>query len=379
LDQSKPDYVIRFYTPGDEDKIVKLLTDVFGRWPGFDIECSAVDHWKWKFLDNPANKDTYPHTVAEIDGEIVGADHAMLFHTKIGEGKHLSEKGVDAAIKANHRGKGIYSKTDILKHEILRQTGYEFNYYLSQNPIFTTKTRRDSHHESFFPHPLKSLIKIDDVSKHFKNTKETDPLKKTLLEIGIYGSKTLNKITNSLTEISQPKNTIFKEITRFDDRINTFYDKVKPHYNFIVERTKDHVNWRYCDKRGGDYKVWIAEKGDEVVGYLVLRINRIDKDYPLGYIMDLLALNNRGDVAEYLVKFAVDYFDEMRVNVVHAQIIGGHPYERILGKYGLLDSRTKHNLLYRVINEHALGGDLERFVKSPPAMLHYTHGEGDSI
>jgi hypothetical protein len=326
LDQSKPDYVIRFYTPGDEDKIVKLLTDVFGRWPGFDIECSAVDHWKWKFLDNPANKDTYPHTVAEIDGEIVGADHAMLFHTKIGEGKHLSEKGVDAAIKANHRGKGIYSKTDILKHEILRQTGYEFNYYLSQNPIFTTKTRRDSHHESFFPHPLKSLIKIDDVSKHFKNTKETDPLKKTLLEIGIYGSKTLNKITNSLTEISQPKNTIFKEITRFDDRINTFYDKVKPHYNFIVERTKDHVNWRYCDKRGGDYKVWIAEKGDEVVGYLVLRINRIDKDYPLGYIMDLLALNNRGDVAEYLVKFAVDYFDEMRVNVVHAQIIGGHPY-----------------------------------------------------
>ena len=111
----------------------------------------------------------------------------------------------------------------------------------------------------------------------------------------------------------------------------------------------------------------------------MLRINRIDKDYPVGFIMDLLALDGREDVAENFAKFAVDYFDGMGVNVVHAQVIGGHPYERMLGKYGLLDTMEKPHLIYRVLSAHALGDDLERFVKSPPAMLHYPYGEGDSI
>jgi hypothetical protein len=376
----KPDYVIRYYTPGDEDKIVKLLIDVFGRWPGFDIECSAADHWKWKFIDNPASKDICLIVVAEINGDIVGVTHGMPFYIKIGEGKHLSEKEADSAVKSIHRGKGIYSKLGISLNNISDGAGYEFLYWLSDNPIFVTQARRDRHNESLFPQPLKSLIKINDVDKHFKHTvKDKTLLEKTLLRTGVRGLKTVSKLANLSSKTPQLKDVTFREITRFDDRIDAFYEKIKPHYNFIVERTVDHMNWRYCDKRGGDYKVWIAEKGDEVVGYLVLRVNRIDADYPEGHIMDLLALNDRGDVAENFTKFAVDYFDGLEVNVVHAQIIGGYPYERVLGKYGLLDTMVKPNLVYKAINASVLGGDLERFVKSPPAMLHYALGEGDSI
>ena len=382
MESSKKDYTIRQYRPGDEEKIVKLLIDVFQPWPKFDIECSPIDHWRWKFIDDPANKGTYAHTVAALNGEIIGVDHAMLYYIKIGEGRYLSQKGGDTAVNPNYRGQGIYSKLTKLKHEVVNELGYEFDYALSNNPIFVKsgerkRVNRDPEAEALFPHPLKSLIKINDVNKYFQYAvDEKDPWKKMFLKMGVYGLKTLNKLTNSWAKASQLKDVTFKEVTKFDDRINIFYEKVKPHYYFIVEKTAEYLNWRYCDKRGGNFKVWTAEKNDEIIGYLVLKINKIDVDHPEGYVIDLLALNEREDVADSLAKFAVDYFDEIGLNVVTAQVIEGHPYERVFSKYGLLDARMKSTLHWRAIKP---GDDFERFANAPPAMLHYTLGEGDAI
>jgi hypothetical protein len=47
------DFVVRPYQAGDEKEIVELLRMVFDGWPHFDLNCSSVDHWKWKHLDKP--------------------------------------------------------------------------------------------------------------------------------------------------------------------------------------------------------------------------------------------------------------------------------------------------------------------------------------
>lgn len=44
---------IREYLPGDEESIMDLLIKVFGGWPHFDLNCSPMRHWRWKYLDNP--------------------------------------------------------------------------------------------------------------------------------------------------------------------------------------------------------------------------------------------------------------------------------------------------------------------------------------
>ena len=382
MESSKKDYTIRQYRPGDEEKIVKLLIDVFQPWPKFDIECSPIDHWRWKFIDDPANKGTYAHTVAALNGEIIGVDHAMLYYIKIGEGRYLSQKGGDTAVNPNYRGQGIYSKLTKLKHEVVNELGYEFDYALSNNPIFVKsgerkRVNRDPEAEALFPHPLKSLIKINDVNKYFQYAvDEKDPWKKMFLKMGVYGAKFLNKITN-LNPRPTKTDVKIREITKFDDRINTFYEKIKPQYYFIVEKTAEYLNWRYCDKRGGNFKTWIAEEAGEIVGFMVLRVNRINPEYPLGYVIDLLALDGRLDIVESFVSFAVGWFDGLSVNVVHTQLIGNHVYEGILGKYGFLDSRVKPHLTYRPWNVSAK--DLELFRGASPSELHYPYGEGDAI
>ena len=270
---------------------------------------------------------------------------------------------------------GIYTKITDLKHTVNKKLGDNFTYSLTANPIIINRTRDE---ENFiFPQQIKYLIKINDVNKYFQYAVDgKDPWKKMFLKMGVYGAKFLNKITNLNPQ--PPKTDVkIREITKFDDRINVFYEKVKPHYYFIVEKTADYMNWRYCDKRGGNFKTWIAEEAGEIVGFMVLRVNRINPDYPLGYVIDLLALDDRRDIVESFVSFAAGWFEGLGVNVVHAQLIGNHVYEGMLGKYGFLDSRVKPHLTYRPWNISAK--DLELFRGASPSALHYPYGEGDAI
>ena len=70
----------------------------------------------------------------------------------------------------------------------------------------------------------------------------------------------MNKIKSSVLQQYDKINDykIFP-IQYFDDRINVFWNKIRNEYNFITERNKDYLNWRYCDKRGGNHEVFIAE------------------------------------------------------------------------------------------------------------------------
>jgi hypothetical protein len=57
---------VRHYHPGDEESIVGLLETTFRRWPNFSLDCEPIDHWKWKYLDNPFKVNS------TIVGELAG-------------------------------------------------------------------------------------------------------------------------------------------------------------------------------------------------------------------------------------------------------------------------------------------------------------------
>ncbi|MBS7637986.1 hypothetical protein KEJ49_03740, partial [Candidatus Bathyarchaeota archaeon] len=66
-------YFIRLYQEGDKREIVELLENVFNGWPKFDLNCSAIDHWKWKHKDNPQGKSIV--VVAQSGDRIIGCLH----------------------------------------------------------------------------------------------------------------------------------------------------------------------------------------------------------------------------------------------------------------------------------------------------------------
>ena len=58
---------------GDENGIVALLQLAFKKWPFFDLKCSSLDHWKWRYLNNPINFQNI--ACALNNGNIIGVNH----------------------------------------------------------------------------------------------------------------------------------------------------------------------------------------------------------------------------------------------------------------------------------------------------------------
>ena len=132
-------------------------------------------------------------------------------------------------------------------------------------------------------------------------------------------------------------------------RADTFWDEVKDHYDFIVDRTREHLNWNYCDPRGGDFTVKLAEEDGRMLGYIVLRMDD-GGVYPKGEVIDLLTVPGRMDVADVLLVEATRIFDENGINMCSSMLLEGHPYEKVFERHGFLNSRRKKHVHYSCYN-----------------------------
>ena len=190
-----------------------------------------------------------------------------------------------------------------------------------------------------FPKQISYLMRIRDVSEHLDRASVKN---KWLIKIGIYYLKFINNILSSY--VSNKENDVtLSTVDKFDENFDKFWGKVKCEYDFIIEGSKEYMNWRYTDKRGGNYRITIAFDDNEIVGYLVTRIIKYKPDYYEGFIVDFLALFGRNDVVEKMILDAIRYFDENDVNVIYCWIIRGHLHEKIFFLRVLLivESRSK--------------------------------------
>jgi hypothetical protein len=110
-------------------------------------------------------------------------------------------------------------------------------------------------------------------------------------------------------------------------------------YDFIIKPSKDYLEWRYLDPRSGNYVFRIVIEGNCILGFAVFRINRIEP-YHLGFIVDLLTVDNRLDVAEALLVDVLGYFIDHNVNQVYFQVVEEHPFEGLARKFGFYSSSS---------------------------------------
>lgn len=364
------EYEVRPYQPGDKEGIIELLQFVFDVWPPFDLNCTPLEHWEWKFIDNPLK--IYSIIVSRNIGKIIGCLHCTSRIVKIGEKSIFCSQGVDLAVHPDFRSMGIYKKMSNCKDELLKEANVKLTYSVTGNPILMREALKIGWLR--FPYPILGLILINDIDSHLKMM----PNKYAWLKKGwYYILKTLNRIRNTLNQPS-PSTAEFhiKKINSFDDRIELFWYGIMNHYSFIQERSNEYLNWRYCDYRGGDYVVKQVEECGFIIGYIVLRINRRRDDYPVGYIVDFLTLPHRLDVANALIKDAVLYFKDQKVNTVHAWIVKNHPYERVLKRYGFLDIRKRVHLSYNPLIEE---GEFYKLKGALSHKLYFILGDTDAI
>jgi len=367
----KFEYGIRPYHPGDEEEIVELLELVFDGWPNFDLKCSALEHWRWKYLENPLKTSFIALGVS--DNKIIGANHSTPFRIKIGQSIYLGSYGSDAAVHPDFRGIGVKTKTQELKGEMRRPSGTTLAFSVSSNPIIIkSKLRRG---RPRFPHPVTVLVRIRDIDRQI----DAMPIENAwFYKLGFRATKLFNDIKYASGVSDEVEKEIrIREIHAFDEKIDHFWEEVSKHYDFILERNRSYLNWRYCDTRAGDFIIKQAENDrGEILGYIVVKINRYRKEYPIGYVVDLLTLPNQLEVARVLTDDAVNLFDSMDVNIVSLLVPKHHPHEEVLKRFGFLDSRKKLQLFYRPLDKVDV---LEQLESVSAEKIHFSYGDIDSL
>jgi hypothetical protein len=162
-----------------------------------------------------------------------------------------------------------------------------------------------------------------------------------LIKNGIRTLKTWNKITHS-KKLDKKIDTT--ETERFNDEIDGFLERLQDQYKFMFIRTPDYLNWKYSSPGTGKYTKFMAQRGKDIVGYVVLRVNSYNKDYPIGYIVDLVTEPNQKRVASELIYRAIEYFDKKNVNIINFLTVDKHPYIKVLKGFGFINSRISVNL-----------------------------------
>ena len=197
-----------------------------------------------------------------------------------------------------------------------------------------------------------------------------------LMKTGYRVSEILNKIGNQLQRENPSGKINVRPIKEFDEEINGFWEKMSPHYDFIVMRDAEWLNWRYCDPRAGEYKIMIAEKDSELVGYCVFTINDYNSEYPVGYVVELLTLPRETEAASKLLGEAVNYFDNNEVNIINCLTVKNHIVNRILSKQGFLDSRMPVYVFTYTIDFEEEYNKIQGFDRN---RVYISYGDLDSL
>jgi len=91
-------------------------------------------------------------------------------------------------------------------------------------------------------------------------------------------------------------------VDSFDSRFDTLWERARKGHNVLCVRDERYLKWRY-GKPGASYRIVIAERGNDLVGYAVTGVKH-DSGAVAGYIADLFNDDSPG-VDAALVKCAV--------------------------------------------------------------------------
>ena len=275
------DVVIRYYREGDEIEINRLFNEIFA-------ETRSLEEWHWKFKQNPTN--VMMIAVAESAGRIVGQYAEIWKFFQYVNKVVLVTMPVDNFVDPQFRGgmKGV------------------------QKAMFEYPDRRSKGPFGFgFPNKAhyiigKRMLEYLDVGKMpvlFRRLNWRLAARRRVPRMPFFLLKVIQLVSNIgfriFVKVSKrhPGSDLHtRTVSSFDERFDALWHRVKNKHKVVCVRDQRFLNWRYS-KPGADYRIVIAEKGDELVGYAVIGVKH-DAAAIVGYIADLITDDSPGvDVA----------------------------------------------------------------------------------
>lgn len=330
-------YNFRGYQSGDEYGALAVLQAAFLAWPRTAIDVDPLDHLRWKMgLDHESSAQ---HLLAECDGRIVGVVVGMDRLFKLENRTVRGASGYDASIHPEFQRQGLIQEMQAAAAAIGAK----------DHPFDITFAYRSWH---------PALEKL----------RERKPF------MGVYFGNLLQQLECNVKQpptVEVSSNVSLRQVDRFDDRTDAFWSVARKPFDFALERTRLHLNWRYCDPRAGRFTTIVAEDGAAMAGYAVLSGQKRAL-----FIADLLVLPDRSDVAETLIHEALRIAATEAYETCACCIPMHHPYRIALARFDF--SQKRRTIECRSVPVTVDKADFN-FLADPRAPIHVTLGDTDLI
>lgn len=311
--------VIRQATRADVERIAAFIRGTYGRYALHIVP----DRWNWQYLENPlVDGETIPLCIAVRGDEVVGITSGIPVALQIGDRLHDAKWSCEMMVHPSCRGQGLglgLQKTDA-----------------ENTPLFISVRMAPS---TRYIQGKIGCIPFDPVGVHVRIAHPTRRDVRNYLLLRTARRRRLNRLARFACRFlagdaflagvlrtlaflrdrgrglpAPASGTAIREIDRFGPETDRLWESTRRRYGVIARRDAAFLNWKTLDHPSLPYRAFLAERGGEVRGYLILR--RSDPEEPsVGHVIDLFAAPDDRLTLDALVVHAIRVFGKERAVV----------------------------------------------------------------
>ncbi len=249
-----PELTFRPYEPGDETAILDSFNRVFaGVDPTFQPR--TEEFWRWQFLDNPSGCRIY--LALTEDGQVAGHMGGICQRMRTEWGPKLFMQGVDHFTDPSQltglRRRSLQAEVGVRQAELVRGDAPD-------------------RVALFWGPPVPAAWRV---GKTFLNY----DLIRTQLKLWAK-PETVLAGAHAGVEV--------EEVERFPEEVAELFERAAEPFGAIAMRDKAQLDWRYTARPEGGYRIALARRGPELVGYTVFRRADFDGEVGEGLLVDWL-------------------------------------------------------------------------------------------
>lgn len=379
----------RDLTPELSAEILDVIRIAFNQQPNwFAFPVSPADHFDWKFRDRPTGATA--HLTVETGGRVVGFTGGVRRIWLVNGVPCVSRAGHDLSLLPEWQGRGVQRArrpSDAREWHPSEDLGLGYVTHPADRHLAIEAGNRSPANETHdyvrYLHPLAWLRQrvrsaLRGSQQPAGSTSKTAAVlqQQERSRFDRVGSRArrVAAYARSLSNRRPPPSGIswtVSTLSQFDQDHEPFIESAMTQFDFVGERTIAYLNWRYCDRRAGRFIVRIAEEDGASLGYAVTRV--LDGNAQL---VDILALPRRADVAESLIRDAIQLADEGHASVITTRLPKRHPYRPALARAGFFDIG---HIAGEMIVARGMPDEELAFLDTEDARIHLVYADSDSV
>ncbi len=253
------------YRPGDEEEILALFRRVFQ-------EERTAKRWQWENLENPAGASLF--ALLKEGDRVLG--HLCLQAARLSvEGREVTAgQRINFMLDPACRRRGFYPQLFAKVVEQAKARGWALTLGFPNAPALKALQKI---------HPAAAVAQVPRFVKFFRGRALAARRIHQPILAGAAG-----RVLDGLLWLQDRRRQAFDDsvipLERFDERFDRLWQQVAPSLPVATVRDQQHLNWRYIDAPL-DYRVLAFVAGEELLGYIVLRLGPGE----MGHVVDLLA------------------------------------------------------------------------------------------